>query len=224
MSKIKICGLSRTQDIEAVNRALPDFIGFVFAQSKRRVDIALAAMLKERLDPRIESVGVFVNEKIEVITEIYKKGIIDLVQLHGDENDEYIKQLKKSCTAGSFAGGTYSAASSTCRVIKAVGVSDTLPALPVESDYVLFDTLSEQRGGTGKPFDWRILKEYCPASLYQELPFFLAGGISIENAAEAVRLLKPFCIDVSSGVETDGLKDAEKIEKIVNMIRGINEQ
>jgi len=215
MSKIKICGLSRTQDIEAVNRALPDFIGFVFAPSKRRIDITLAAMLKEKLDSRIESVGVFVNEEIEVITEIYKKRIIDLVQLHGDEDDEYIKQLKKSCC---------------CRVIKAVGVSNALPSLPVESDYVLFDTLSERRGGTGKPFDWRILKEYCtakldsPSSQYKELPFFLAGGISIENASEAERLLKPFCIDVSSGAETNGFKDAEKIEKIVNMIRGINEQ
>ncbi|MDR0504113.1 MAG: phosphoribosylanthranilate isomerase [Treponema sp.] len=230
MSKIKICGLSRIQDIEAVNRTLPDFIGFVFAPGRRRVDIALAAMLKEKLNSQIETVGVFVNEKIETITEIYRKGIINLVQLHGDEDDEYIKQLKKSCavlvhsTAGSFAGGTYSEASSTCRVIKAVGVGDVLPSLPVESDYVLFDTLSEHRGGTGKSFDWRILKEYCTASLYHGLPFFLAGGLSIENTAEAIQMLNPFCIDVSSGVETDGLKDTEKIEKIVSMIRGIYEQ
>jgi len=213
--KIKICGLSRIQDIETVNRTLPDFIGFVFAPSRRKVDIVLAAMLKEKLDPRIEVVGVFVNEKIEIITEIYKKGIIDLIQLHGDEDDEYIKNLKESCV---------------CRVIKAVGVGNEMPSLPHESDYVLFDTLSENRGGIGKTFDWRILKEYCTAKLYspvslnKKLPFFLAGGLSIENAADAVCLLKPFCIDVSSGVETDGLKDAQKIEKIVNMIRGINEQ
>jgi len=207
--KIKICGLSRIQDIEAVNRALPDFIGFVFAPSRRRVDVALAAMLKEKLDPQIEAVGVFVNEKIEVITEIYKKGIIDLVQLHGDEDGEYIRLLKDICP---------------CRVIKAVCIGNEMPSLPQKSDYLLFDTLSESRGGTGKNFDWRILKEYCPASLYNGLTFFLAGGLSIENAADAIQMLKPFCVDVSSGVETDGLKDAEKIEKIVSLVRGNNEQ
>ncbi|MDR0463710.1 MAG: phosphoribosylanthranilate isomerase [Treponema sp.] len=223
MSKIKICGLSRIQDIEAVNRALPDFIGFVFAPSRRRVDIALAAMLKEKLDMRIETVGVFVNERIEVITEIYKKGIIDLVQLHGDEDDEYIRRLNESCAGGVCSTGA-------CRVIKAVGVNGALPPLPHESDYVLFDTLSEHRGGSGKTFDWRMLKDNLQKAqsavspALRELQFFLAGGLSIENAAEAVRLLKPFCIDVSSGVEIDGLKDAEKIEKMVNMIRGINEQ
>ena len=202
MSKIKICGLSRIEDIETVNRTLPDFIGFVFAPSRRKVDITTAAVLKEKLNPHIEAVGVFVNENINVVTEICRKGIINIIQLHGDEDDEYIRCLKESCT---------------CPVIKAIGVGDMLPSLPLASDYVLFDTLSERRGGIGKTFEWSILNEY------NGLPFFLAGGLSVENAADAIRLLKPFCVDISSGVETDGLKDAEKIEKIISLVRGINE-
>ena len=143
VSKVKICGLSRKEDVEAVNRALPDYIGFVFAQSRRRVDIKIAAILKEKLDPRIKAVGVFVNEDISTISEIHKNGIIDLIQLHGDEDDSYIKRLRGGCD---------------CNIIKAVGVGDTLPLLPIEPNYLLFDTISEKRGGAGRAFDWNLLK------------------------------------------------------------------
>jgi len=200
MSKVKICGLSRMEDIAAVNRALPDFIGFVFAQSRRRVDMNTAAVLKKNLDPSIKAVGVFVDERMSAISDMYQKGIIDLVQLHGDEDDEYISQLKNTCG---------------CSVIKAVGVGAALPPLPVEPNYLLFDTLSAQRGGIGKAFVWNLLKQY------DELPYFLAGGLSIDNVVDAVGLLSPFCVDVSSGVETDGWKDAVKIEKFVNTVRRI---
>jgi len=200
MSKVKICGLSREEDIIAVNHALPDFIGFVFAPSRRRVDIATAAMMKAKLDPRIKTVGVFVNEEVSAVTEIYQNGIIDMAQLHGDEDDGYIKRLKDTCG---------------CPVIKAVGVDDALPSLPVGLDYVLFDTLSEQRGGTGKTFAWSVLQAYSRPS------FFLSGGLSIENVAAAIHRLAPFCVDVSSGVETGGTKDADKIEKFVCLVRGI---
>jgi len=198
VSKVKICGLSREEDIEAINRALPDYIGFVFAPSRRRVDMKTAAMLKNKLAPRIETVGVFVNEDIRAIAEVYQNGIIDLVQLHGDEDDSYIRRLKDTCG---------------CRVIKAVGVSDALPLLPVEPDHLLFDTLSEQRGGSGRPFDWNVLKEY------RGLPFFLSGGLSIVNVAASIHMLAPFCVDVSSGVETNGIKDAGKICKFVDLVR-----
>ena len=210
MSKVKICGLSREEDIEAVNLVLPDFIGFVFAQSRRRVDMKTAVVLKEKLDPRVGTVGVFVNERIETIAEIYQSGVIDWVQLHGDEDDGYIKRLKDSCG---------------CPVIKAVGVGDVLPSLPALPDYLLFDTLpalpdyllfdtlSEQRGGTGRTFDWGVLKRY------RGLPFFLSGGLSVENVAAAIHTLAPFCVDVSSGVETDGVKDADKIKKFVQTVR-----
>ncbi len=180
MSKIKICGLSRVEDIEAVNRALPDYIGFVFAPSRRRVDADRAAMLKGKLDARIKTVGVFVNEGIDNVGEIYRKGIIDLIQLHGDECGAYIRRLRESCG---------------CPVIKAVGIGGKLPVMPDGADYLLFDTLSTQRGGTGKAFDWNVLKEY------RGRPYFLTGGLSADNIAGAIRLLRPFCADVSSGAE-----------------------
>ena len=198
MSKIKICGLRRIDDIEAVNQALPDYIGFVFAPSNRRVDIKTAAILKEKLDPQIKAVGVFVNEDINTVSQIVQRGIIDLIQLHGDEDDLYIRQLKNICG---------------CFVIKAVSISGTLPILPNKADYLLFDTVSIQRGGVGRTFDWLILKEY------HDVPYFLAGGISTENVNDAIHLLSPFCVDVSSGVETNGLKDPEKINEFTQTVR-----
>ena len=200
MSKVKICGISRICDISAVNRILPDYIGFVFAPSSRRVDIKTAAALKGMLDPGIQAAGVFVNEDTAVVSEIYQNGIIDLVQLHGDEDDGYIRLLK--CICG-------------CRVIKAVQVNDVLPPLPSEPDFLLFDTHSKQRGGAGKTFDWCVLLNYDGP------PYFLAGGLSQYNAADAVKLLSPYCVDVSSGVETDGLKDETKMTAFVNTVRGI---
>ena len=198
MSKIKICGLRRIEDIDAVNHALPDYIGFVFASSKRRVGIKTAAMLKEKLDPRIKAVGVFVNETISVISEIVQNGIIDLIQLHGDEDDDYIKRLKEVCS---------------CPVIKSVSIGAALPVLPKEADYLLFDRASDQRGGTGETFDWRILANY------RGIPCFLAGGLASENVSEALDQLLPLCVDVSSGVETGGFKDPEKINEFVQLVR-----
>jgi phosphoribosylanthranilate isomerase len=209
MSKIKICGLSRIQDIEAVNCVLPEFIGFVFAFSRRKIDIKTAAALKEKLNPQIKAVGVFVNEDINIVSKIYRQGIIDLVQLHGDETNDYIKKLKDNCG---------------CQVIKAAGIGkvqtdstqpdSSLPPIPASADYILFDTLSDQRGGAGKPFDWNVLKGY------RELPYFLAGGLSLNNVSGAIDLLSPFCVDVSSGVETDGKKDVVKIENFIYIVRG----
>jgi len=201
MSRVKICGLSRLEDIIAVNNTLPDYIGFVFAKSRRQVDKCKASMLKEHLDNRIKAVGVFVNEEVEVVVDLYKDGIIELVQLHGDEDAGYIARLKDCCN---------------CPVIKAIGISSKLPPLPAAPDYLLFDTLSEQRGGTGKVFDWNALKGFAG------LPYFLAGGLTIANVTGAMTLLSPFCVDVSGGVETDGVKDAEKIGEFVRLARGVN--
>jgi len=188
------------EDIKAVNRALPDFVGFVFAPSRRLVDVDTAAALREKLDPSIKAVGVFVNEDIDAIVQIYRSGIIDLVQLHGDEDNGYIRNVKENCG---------------CPVIKAVGIGSALPPLPAEPDYLLFDTLSKQRGGTGRTFDWNVLKEYSG------LPFFLAGGLSVDNVTLSMKMLAPFCVDVSSGLETDGKKDAAKIDKFVYTVRRI---
>ena len=198
MTKIKICGLSRTEDIDTVNRLLPDFIGFVFAPSRRKVDMKMAALLKKNLDSQIEAVGVFVNENIDTITKLHQDRIIDIVQLHGDEDDEYMMRLK---------------ANGDCRIIKAVGIADTLPTLPTVPDYLLFDTRSVQRGGEGKTFDWNILKDYTG------LPYFLAGGLSAKNVTIAIQLLDPYCVDVSSGVETSGFKDTDKMARFIELVR-----
>ena len=198
MCKVKICGLSRKEDIDAVNRVLPDYIGFVFAPSRRRVDEGTAAALRERLDGRIQSVGVFVNRDIEFVAGLYRKGVINLAQLHGDENGEYVKRLKEMCG---------------CPVIKSVGIGGALPVLPEEPDYLLFDALSAQRGGTGEAFDWNVIKGY------KTKPYFLAGGLTIENLTGALKFLNPYCVDVSSGVETDGVKDPGKIENFIQIAR-----
>lgn len=203
MTKIKICGLRRYEDIETVNLINPDYIGFVFAKSRRQISVKEAGALKERLKPNIKAVGVFVNEEVSKILESLKDGIIDLVQLHGDEDMEYIKYLT-SCTEA--------------QIIKAVRVKDqeslsNIKQIP--SDYLLFDTyLNDHYGGSGEPFDWNLLS-------YSERQYFLAGGINSKNVEAAIRLTRPFGIDVSSGVETDGYKDKEKIINFVEKVRAI---
>jgi len=198
MTKVKICGLTRLEDIDAVNIARPEFAGFVFAKSRRQVTEGTAAMLRLKLDNMIKAVGVFVNEDIEVIARLARHGIIDLVQLHGDEDESYIKSLRGYCSLP---------------VIKAVRVGRALPSLPREADYLLFDTLGTVRGGTGQVFNWKLLEGY------QGLPYFLAGGLSAWNIARAINQLTPFGVDISSGVETDGVKDPAKIRKVVSIVK-----
>ncbi|MCL2764170.1 MAG: phosphoribosylanthranilate isomerase [Treponema sp.] len=205
MSRVKICGLMRMEDILAVNSALPDYIGFVFAPGRRQISIETASVLKKNLDQNILAVGVFVNQQIEVISNLYNDGIIDIAQLHGDEDSNYIKRLKTLCP---------------CPVIKAVGIKDSLPEYArhppadfIYNDYYLFDTLSAQRGGTGKTFNWSALKNY------KGLPFFLAGGLNTANIPRVISSLNPFCIDVSSGAETDGKKDKYKISEITELVK-----
>lgn len=200
MAKIKICGLKRPEDIAAVNLCLPDYIGFVFAKSKRQVDIEAAAALKACLDFRIQAVGVFVNEDIGVIAHIGQQGIIDAIQLHGDEDESYIEQLRTK---------------TPLPVIKAVAVGQELVIPESGADYVLFDTYKkEERGGTGQCFNWQTIKDY-------DRPYFLAGGLTSTNIASAISMLNPYCLDVSSGAETDGIKDRQKILDIVTIIRGV---
>ncbi len=197
---IKICGLTRMADIDAVNDALPDYIGFVFAESRRKVGLEAAAAMKARLDPRIRAVGVFVNADMRNIYHLCEKGVIDLVQLHGDEDTDYITALKKEIH---------------CPVIKAVRVQSPKQVLETEAllcDYLLLDTYRKNaHGGTGESFDYALIPPLTK-------PFFLAGGLHAGNIKQAAAQ-NPFCLDVSSGVETDGIKDAEKIRKIVKIVR-----
>ena len=187
MTKIKICGLRRLQDIEIVNKYLPDYIGFIFAENKRRtVSIDLALELKNKLDKRIKAVGVFLNQDINYILNICNLGIIDMIQLHGNEDELYIEELKKITNKP---------------IINAYRDDNN-------ADYLLLDNIDP---GSGVPFDWNTIERY-------NKPVFLAGGININNIDLALKL-NPYCIDISSGVETDGYKDELKIKEIIERIR-----
>lgn len=200
MTKIKICGLFRQRDIDIVNEALPDYIGFVFAESRRRVTPEHAALLKAKLDPRIKAVGVFVNSKIGEVAELMNAGIIDLVQLHGGEDAAYIHELTRR---------------SRCPVIKAVRVQSAAQVLAAEAlpcDYLLLDAYHKDVcGGTGTSFDYTLIPRLTK-------PYFLAGGLNAGNVNKALEL-QPYCLDISSGVETDGVKDAVKIKEMTRIIR-----
>jgi phosphoribosylanthranilate isomerase len=204
LTKIKICGLTRLEDIKAVNQFQPDFIGFVFANSKRQVNKSQAKLLKANLLPEIKSVGIFVNESMELITELCEEGIIDMIQLHGDEKEEYIRKLEQFVS---------------CPVIKAISVQskeqiELAEKLPV--GYLLLDTYKNgQHGGTGTVFDHSLIPEL-------NKPYFLAGGLDLENITNAVKIYHPFAVDVSSSLETNGVKDADKIRRMIETVRNIN--
>ena len=203
MTKIKICGLTRTEDIEMVNEFLPDYIGFVFAKSRRQVSAEQAKELKNKLRPAIKAVGVFVNEKPENIAEIANQGIIDLIQIHGDEDAAYCAQLRKLTQAPII------------KVVRVEREDDLAGIEEFDCDYYLFDTLSNQQyGGTGKAFDHSILynKEI-------KKPFFVAGGLNQDNVAAVIEAIKPYGVDASGGVETDGIKDANKIKEFIKQGR-----
>ena len=197
MTKIKLCGLSRTQDIEAANALKPDYIGFVFAKkSKRRVTHLQAAELKSKLNSDIKAVGVFLDDDLDMVASMMNLGIVDVVQLHGAEDEEYLQKLRKITEKP---------------IIKAFvirSLDDVKRAEQSSADYVLLDGGK----GEGKAFDWSLLKEI-------KRPYFLAGGLSPENVAEAVKNLNPFAVDVSTGVETGGVKDSEKMTAFVAEVR-----
>lgn len=201
MVKVKVCGISDIRTADALNAALPDFVGFVLSGGFRRSVQADAALkIRRALDGRIVTVGVFVNESREYIASFVRNGTIGAVQLHGDEDGEYISALRTMCAVP---------------VIKAVTVRNgVLPPVPVNADYLLLDAFSEgKRGGTGRRVEW---KRYSA-----DMPVMLAGGITPENVREAIERVRPFAVDCSGGVETDGHKDAKKIIEYVKNVREI---
>lgn len=199
-TKVKICGLSRMEDIACVNEYLPDYAGFVFAKSRRQVTPGQAARLKEALDPRILAVGVFVNAQIEEICRLCSQGILDLVQLHGDEDGEYLERLSASIQAP------------VIRAVRVQSAGQVLKAQEQACDYLLLDTfLPGQYGGGGHTFDLSLIPPLTK-------PWFLAGGLDAGNVAERVAQCQPFGVDVSSGVETQGKKDPEKIRKFIESL------
>lgn len=200
MVRIKICGLTRRRDAEIVNEALPDYVGFVFAESRRRVSYGAAQELKKRLDGRIMTAGVFVNAKLMDIERAAADGVIDLVQLHGDEDAGYVAETKRK---------------TGLPVIKAVRVKSReqiLAAQRLPCDYLLLDAFDEGAyGGTGRTFDYALIPKL-------EKPFFLAGGLNADNIGRALAA-GPYGVDISGGVETDGVKDAAKIREIIMRVR-----
>ena len=199
MTKVKFCGLTRERDIEAVNRLLPDFVGFVFwEKSKRKIDVDTAKRLKSALDPKIKAVGVFVNEDIKQISKIANENIIDIVQLHGNEDSDYIKSLRNLTQKP---------------IIQAIQVrnyEDIKKAEDSAADFILLDAGQ----GVGVNFDWNLAKAI-------RRPYFLAGGLNVSNIGEAVEKLEPFAVDVSSGIEVDGVKDEGKMGEFMGVVRGV---
>lgn len=203
MAKIKICGIKRQEDIDFINAAIPDYVGFVFAKSKREVTPDAADAMKKRLSPNIKAVGVFVDAEIGFISGICKKNIIDVIQLHGTETPDYIRTIKT--VTGKPVIKAFSIKNN-----EEIGKAENSPA-----DFILFDTYSpEAAGGTGRTFDWNMVKNV-------QRSFFLAGGLNILNIEAAFRELNPFCFDVSGGVETDGFKDKNKITDIIKLVRSL---
>lgn len=197
MTKVKMCGLSRMEDIEYANEVLPEFIGFVFApKSRRYVSFEQAKKLRGELDYRIAAVGVFVDEDIENIVQLVKDEVIDMVQLHGSEDNVYIAKLREMAEVPII------------QAFKIIDSYDAESAVLSDADFVLLDSGM----GTGKTFDWSLIKSI-------NRPYFLAGGISPENAAQAVERFSPYAVDASSSLETDGVKDLSKMTALARAVR-----
>ena len=209
MVKIKICGMRRSEDIEMANRYKPDYIGFVFADSPRKVSYGQAKELSSLLSDDIVPVGVFVNEHMKLIVDLFKDGIIEMAQLHGDEDEKYIRNLKDK---------SIEETGKQIPVINAIEIKEgadyddeLLKWRDSASDYFILDSGK----GSGKTFDWSLLDK---ESEFFENSIFLAGGLNSENLALAIEEFNPFAVDLSSSVETDGFKDEKKIKKIIEIM------
>jgi phosphoribosylanthranilate isomerase len=197
MTKIKLCGLRREADIEAANELRPDYIGFVFAgKSRRAVDRETAVRLKALLSREIQAVGVFVNAQPETVAFLLEEEVIDLAQLHGQEDEEYISRLRELTDKPLI------------QAFRIRNAEDARRAEKSTAEYILLDA----GAGDGKTFEWELAESV-------ERPYFLAGGLTPENAGEAAERLHPFALDVSSGIETDGWKDPAKMRAFVNHVR-----
>lgn len=198
-----MCGLYREKDIEYANLVKPEFIGFVFyPKSHRYVDIEMAKMLKSLLDPEIKAVGVFVDEDIEFIAKLVRENIIDMVQLHGKEDVSYILSLKAFPEMSGVP------------IIKAIVVkdSDFLEGYENALDEVVDFYLLDSGKGSGSSFNWNHIPKLGK-------PIFLAGGLDACNVTTAVKTVNPYAVDVSSGIETDKVKDLEKMKTFASSVR-----
>lgn len=217
--KVKMCGISKVETISAVVESKPDYMGLVFAPSKRQVTVDQAKTLVEELhkqytkrynngteqsnNDEIKTVGVFVNETLDNLVTIAKETNLDAVQLHGDEDEAFIQSLKERTNVGVW------------KAVQIRSAADAEAWIDSSADMLLFDAYhKDERGGTGEVFNWSCLDEF-------ERPFILAGGIDSTNVARAIRTVRPYGIDISSGIEKEGVKDNEKIKAFTNIVRTI---
>lgn len=210
--KVKMCGISKVETIPAVVEAKPDYMGLVFAPSKRQVTVEQAKILIEELHKQcinhydtkvVKTVGVFVNETVDNLVAIANEVNLDAVQLHGDEDETFIQSLKERTNVEVW------------KAIQIRTAADTEKWIDSSADMLLFDAYhKDERGGTGEVFDWSSLDTF-------ERPFMLAGGIDSTNVARAIRTVRPYGIDISSGIETNGVKDDEKITAFTKIVKSI---
>ena len=210
--KVKMCGISKVETIPAVVEAKPDYMGLVFAPSKRQVTVEQAKILIEELHKQcinhydtkvVKTVGVFVNETLDNLVRIADTANLDAVQLHGDEDEAFIQSLKERTNVEVW------------KAIQIRTAADTEKWIDSSADMLLFDAYhKDERGGTGEVFDWSSLDTF-------ERPFMLAGGIDSTNVARAIRTVRPYGIDISSGIETNGVKDDEKITAFTKIVKSI---
>ncbi|SFE71320.1 phosphoribosylanthranilate isomerase [Thermoanaerobacter thermohydrosulfuricus] len=202
MVKVKICGLRRKEDIEYANELKPDYVGFVFAKSKRQVEVEQALYLIRLLDKEIKTVGVFVNEPVENALKIAQTLNLDVLQFHGDETQDYIDNFKNF---------------TVWKAIRIKDKEDLEKTKEFKVNSFVFDTLTKNEyGGTGKTFNWEVLKGF-----ELNVPIILAGGLNENNVEEAIKIVNPYAVDVSSGVETEGYKDFKKMKSFIEKVRGI---
>ncbi|MDI3528317.1 MAG: phosphoribosylanthranilate isomerase [Thermoanaerobacter sp.] len=202
MVKVKICGLRRKEDIEYANELKPDYVGFVFAKSKRQIEVEQALDLISLLDKEIKTVGVFVNEPVENVLKIAQTLNLDVLQFHGDETQDYVDNFKNF---------------TVWKAIRIKDKEDLEKTKEFRVNSFVFDTLTKKEyGGTGKTFNWEVLKGF-----ELNVPIILAGGLNENNVEEAIKIVNPYGVDVSSGVETEGYKDFKKLKSFIEKVRGI---
>ncbi|KXT71811.1 Phosphoribosylanthranilate isomerase [Streptococcus gordonii] len=192
MTKVKICGLSTASAVETACKAGADYIGFVFAESRRRVSLEQAQKLATLMPATVRKVGVFVSPSLAELQEAILVANLDLVQIHGDFSEELLTQIGRP-------------------VIRAYQVKGALKDVSQQADYLLFDA---PLAGNGQTFDWQVFDK---SQIHQ--PFFIAGGLNAGNVREAIQHFAPYAVDVSSGVETDGQKDLEKIKEFIERVK-----
>ena len=199
-TKIKICGLSRERDIDYANQYLPDYIGFVlhFPKSRRYISVERAQELGRLLNPGIQIVGVLVDQPLETAAQLLNDCVIDIAQLHGHEGEDYIQALKART------------GKEVWKAFQIRSAEDVATARASSADMIVLDSGM----GSGEVFDWSLIADF-------DRPYFLAGGLSPQNAVRCVKQLHPYGIDLSSGVETNGVKDKGKISSVIHAVRGM---